>query len=65
MKQPHTRVQCARSPDGMHKLVGYAQVALRDGGCAIYLECRHCKASGRITVEDHQIEWPDAEKVPD
>ncbi len=66
MKTPQqTRVQCARSPDGMHELTGYAQVGLRDGGAEIYVQCRHCGAAGRAWIKNHQIEWPDAERVPE
>jgi hypothetical protein len=70
MKQPSTRVQCARSPDGMHELTGYAQVSVAPnprfpGSTELYVVCRHCGANGRGWLKNHQIEWPDAEKVPE
>ncbi len=67
---PLTRVQCARSPTGWHQLDRFANVGARDDrrfvtGTEIYLRCKHCKAGGRALLEDAQVQWDDAEKLPE
>jgi hypothetical protein len=67
---PLTRVQCARSPSGLHELDRFASIGARDDrgyppGTELYLQCRHCKAGGRALLEDAQVRWDDPERLPE
>ncbi len=64
------RVECARSPSGLHELAQLASIGARDdrrfpAGTEIYVRCLHCQAEGRAVLEDGQVRWDDAERIPD
>ncbi len=64
------RCECARSSTGLHELAQFASIGARDDrryppGTEIYVRCLHCGAGGRAVLEDGQVHWDDAEKLPE